>query len=120
LPLFPNWQHTMTLQVFIWHQRYFVAFFGECESLQELAIKAPMIFVLQRPDYPFVHWQYDWHFVGFFLVSYTSGFSHGSIAIALHIFWIDHSIHRKSQIQHLVLRLFRKLSVTTQDLNQYI
>jgi hypothetical protein len=33
-----------------------VAFFGDCDSLQELADKMPMIFMFQIPDYPVFNW----------------------------------------------------------------
>jgi hypothetical protein len=41
-------------------KQHFVAFFGGCHSLLELADKAPMIFMLQKPDYPLVHWLLGW------------------------------------------------------------
>jgi hypothetical protein len=53
---FPDWQHSMMLQSWIGiKQWYFVAFFGECSSLQEFTRKAPTIFKIWRPDYSLVH-----------------------------------------------------------------
>lgn len=44
-------------------QRYFLAFFGSCNFLQELADKVLTIFVFQKPNYPFVSWLWDQCFV---------------------------------------------------------
>jgi hypothetical protein len=81
LQSFPNWQHSMICK----HgcgikQKYLVAFLGCCDFLQELANNAPLTFMFQRPDYPSVHWLYDWC-AGYFLFNHTFGFPvHGSVA----------------------------------------
>jgi hypothetical protein len=116
LQSFPNWQHSMICK----HgrgikQRYLVAFLGCCDFLQEVANNAPMTFMFQRPDYPSVHWLYDWR-AGYFLFNHTLGFPvHGSVANpCMFPESITPSI-RRCQLNCLVLRLILQPSVSKLD-----
>jgi hypothetical protein len=114
LQLFPKWQHLMLLQAWIGHQtKMLCSILWWCDSLHELANKVPMKFFCFKDL--IIPWS-----IGCRTSVVLTFPSHLHFWIlhscfhscALHVFWINPSVHSKMWIDCLVLMLFLQLSVS--------